>query len=66
MEENRTIPPQPQQNIPEGKNAATENIVPEAATAATEQPLQKKSFGQTSNLKTGTLIELIKKEYHLK
>ena len=48
MEENKSIPPeQPQQNIPEGKNSATENILPEAATAATEQP-------QTSNLKTET------------
>jgi len=48
MEENKNIPPeQPQHNIPEGKNSATENILPEAATAATEQP-------QTSNLKTET------------
>ncbi len=48
MEENKNIPPeQPQQNIPEGKNSATENILPEAETAATEQP-------QTSNLKTET------------
>ena len=48
MEENKSIPPeQPQQNIPEGKNSATENILPEAATAATGQP-------QTSHLKTET------------
>ncbi len=49
MEENKNIPAeQPLQNIPEEINYTTENILPEAETAATEQP-------QTSNLKTETL-----------
>jgi hypothetical protein len=48
MEENKNIPPeQPKQNISEEINSATENILSEAATAATGQP-------QTSHLKTET------------
>jgi len=48
MEENKNIQPeQPLQNNTEEINSTTENILPEAETAATEEP-------QTSNLKTET------------
>ena len=48
MEENKNIEPEQQlQNIAEEINSTTENILPEAETAATEEP-------QTSNLKTET------------
>ena len=51
MEENKNIPlVQPEQNIPEGKNSATENILPEAETAATEEPHTSNPQPQTEEM----------------